>query len=152
MSTVVNPLDPRRRGRAGFGTLTAGMVLRGAVPAQVLYANRPAIAAAPGSICDIPAVADLPLDLAPPAPEPATAPVAASPQPAAPVSQAKGRRAMTVRLDPVHHMRLRVVSSYLKCTSQQIIVAALDAYFAGLPATVPGNCACLAAALKPATK
>jgi len=145
MPTVVNPLEPRRR-RSGFGTLTAGMVLRGAVPAQVLYAGRTATAepAEPQSCIE----PELPL---PAAAAPVEAPMTIEPAPA-PMAEAKGRRAMTVRLDPLQHMRLRLVSSYLKRSSQHIVVAALDAYLAGLPASVPGNCACLRAALRPATK
>ena len=59
---------------------------------------------------------------------------------------------MTVRLDAEQHMRLRVVSSYLKRSSQQVIVDALDAYFAQLPDSVPGNCACWKARVEAASK
>jgi len=140
--TVLDPLAIRSRGRgANFGTLTAGMVLRGSVPAQVLYgANapvRPTLLPPPAS--------------APVAPAPAAAvETAEAVSPAMPplpgLNGATGRRAMTVRLDAARHMRLRLVSSYLKQSSQAIIVAALDAYFARLPAEEPGShCACLGA-------
>jgi hypothetical protein len=59
---------------------------------------------------------------------------------------------MTVRLDPVHHLRLRVVSSFLKRSSQQIFVAALEAYLDRLPSSIPGNCACMKARTGASTK
>jgi len=157
MTMVANPLDTRR-GRSSFGTLTAGMMLRGAVPAQVMYAtcplprHRPADDVEPLATprAEPPAVpmAALERDL------PRAAPVADAPalQVPATATATGGRRAMTVRLDPVHHMRLRVVSSVMKRSSQQLIVEALDAYFARLPAGTPGNCACLTAMIGAQTK
>jgi hypothetical protein len=148
MSAVVNPLA--RRGRAGFGSLTAGMVLRGAVPAQVLYAG-----ARPVHVVERkaePINDDEPLAVPVPRAAACAWPkLVADPSPAPPVAS-KDRRAMTVRLDPVHHMRLRVVSSVLRRSSQEIFVAALEAYFAQLPAATPGNCACLKARLEASTR
>jgi hypothetical protein len=143
MSAVVNPLA--RRGRANFSSLTAGMVLRGGVPAQVLYGSSAQAMPRPTRGEDAP-VAETPATCAWPKPV-----ADLSPAPAAPKAP-KARRAMTVRLDPVHHMRLRVVSSYLKRSSQEIFVAALEAYFAQLPAAVPGNCACLKVRLEASTR
>jgi hypothetical protein len=152
MSAVVNPLA--RRGRAGFGSLTAGMVLRGSVPAQVLYASA---ATMPRPVHVVERKAEPTND-----DEPLAVPVAgaatcawpklvADPSPA-PAVASKDRRAMTVRLDPVHHMRLRVVSSVLRRSSQEIFVAALEAYFAQLPAATPGNCACLKVRIEASTR
>lgn len=150
MVTVVNPLDSRRV-RSSFGTLTAGMMLRGAVPAQVMYAtcplprHRPAGDDEPPAMprAEPPAMPAAPLERA----SPRATPVADSPAPPVTASAAAGRRAMTVRLDPAQHLRLRMVSSHQKRSAQQLIVEALDAHFARLPAGTPGNCACLAAML-----
>ena len=162
MSSVVNPLDPGRRPRAGFGTLTAGMVLRGVVPAQVMYGSlapkseRPVdrsverLVEKPVGLPRLPEPqCILPADTAAAAAAPVAVPASTAP---AGETAAEPRRAMTLRLEPVHHMRLRVVASFLKRPAQQIIVAALEEYFAQLPATVPGNCACLAAGRRPAPK
>ena len=42
VNSVVNPRSPGRRTRAGFGSLNADLIMRGVVPAQVIYgAHRP---------------------------------------------------------------------------------------------------------------
>ena len=121
--TGIQAIDERRRPRqSNFGALSAGMIVRGAVPSHVLYGD--AVAAA--------------------APRPAPAPIA-TPQPAAPMPlptiadrpvAGLQRKALTVRLDPVHHMRLRLVGSYLGRSAQDIMIQALNAYLAGLPRSV----------------
>jgi hypothetical protein len=72
-------------------------------------------------------------------PPPAAFSAAAGPRPLAPAGpvaapQARepaGRESrvkMTVRLDPGQHGRLRILAALQRCTSQEIIVRALDAY------------------------
>ena len=159
---IVNPLTIRGRGRAGFGSLTAGMVLRGSLPPQILVG----VAAPPR-----PAAPDvLPARLPEPV-EPKPEPVGAKPAPSVvesaapeaqpepqpqrepqpvPVRPAGRRRALTLRLDPVHHMRLRLVGSVLKRSAQDICVSALRRYLDSLPPDFPGSrCACLRAAATP---
>jgi hypothetical protein len=147
--SVVDPLTMRGRARAGFGSLTAGMVLRGSVPPQILVG----VAVPPRP--PAPEVLTAP----PPAPEPAPPPAVAAPpslegappapQPVAPRPSGR-RRALTLRLDPVHHMRLRLVGSLLKRSAQDLCVAALERYFDSLPPNFPGShCACLSASATP---
>jgi hypothetical protein len=58
-------------------------------------------------------------------------------------SGSSGRRderiALTLRLDRERHRRLRILAARHDCTSQEVIVAALDAYLAACS----GDCACL---------
>lgn len=49
------------------------------------------------------------------------------------------RVALTVRLDPVRHMRLKIFAARRRCTSQEVMIKALDAY---LRANGP-DCACM---------
>jgi hypothetical protein len=83
-----------------------------------------------------------------PAPEPLPAPKKAPPA----AKPKKKRRAMTVRLDDVHHVRLRLVSTYLQRSAQELFVTALDAYLDQLPSTIPGNCACMKARMEPGSR
>ena len=77
-------------------------------------------------------------EMAPEAPVPAAAPVAAlvaAPRKlvrAAPGS--KGKAAFTLRLDPDRHLQLRLVCAVEHRSAQQVVVAALDAYLAEQPA------------------
>jgi hypothetical protein len=50
---------------------------------------------------------------------------------------------VSLRLDPVRHLKLRLASAHERRSGQQILLAALDAYLAGVAASVPGDCACL---------
>ena len=56
-----------------------------------------------------------------------------------PVSLAARRVAFTLRLDPVHHDRLRRVSAAQQRSAQQLLIEALDCYVAGVSgaATIP---------------
>jgi hypothetical protein len=107
--------NPRR---ASFGSLTAGMIVRGTVPSEVLFRGAP------------PPVVIAPVALAPPVP-------AAVPAPAAPPVLVERpcerpmpapRKAMTLRLDPAQHLRLRVLSAYERRSAQEIMVQALTSY------------------------
>jgi predicted transcriptional regulator len=46
---------------------------------------------------------------------------------------------MTVRLDPGQHGRLRILAALQRCTSQEIVVRALEAYIRANGS----DCACL---------
>ena len=147
MTIHVNPSTVLPRGRS-FGTLSAGMVLRGAVPEQVL--RGPACTVPAHALRDTPwpepatVLAPSPNPEAAPVPEPKSAPPAAKPR--------KKRRAMTVRLDDVQHMRLRLVTTHLQRSAQDLFVTALDAYLDQLPSTIPGNCACFKRRVEPGSR
>ena len=131
-----DPTDERRRPRqTSFGALSAGMIVRGSVPASVLYGtDMPA--RSPSSLRDVNANVTAALAQRPtpePAPVIALKPAATASAPAGP------RKAVTVRLDPVHHMRLRLVGSFMHRSTQDILVAALNAYLDKRPASVPGG-------------
>lgn len=114
-----------------FGSLSAGMIVRGSVPAQVLFGAGTAISPRPPQ---------------PPAETGATAPpLAVSPAPA-PMQRGGAeprppRKTVTFRLDPAQHMRLRVLGAYQRRSAQDILVQALTAYLdsAPAPAAVPGG-------------
>lgn len=147
MSISVNTPAARPRNRS-FGTLTAGMMLRGAVPEPVLFG--PSCAVKPQALRDTPWPEPVPARAPTAEPEPASAP---EPQPARPTAKPKKqRRAMTVRLDDVQHMRLRLVTTYLQRSAQDLFVTALDAYLDQMPSTIPGNCACMKARQKPGSR
>jgi hypothetical protein len=81
----------------------------------------------------------------------ATQPVDPPAMPArrAPISRESGlgagRVKMTVRLDPNQHGRLRILAALQRCTSQEIVVRALDAYIRASGS----DCACLGRAGPP---
>lgn len=80
-------------------------------------------------------------EVAPPrprAPEPRDVPPQ-SDQPRARRPEAADRVKMTVRLDPDRHDRLRILAARRRCTSQDIMIRALDAYVGACS----GDCACL---------
>jgi hypothetical protein len=64
------------------------------------------------------------------------------------VGASESRVKMTVRLDPNQHGRLRILAALQRCTSQEIIVRALDAYIRASG----DDCACLGRAGSPARK
>jgi hypothetical protein len=132
--------DERRRPRqTSFGSLSAGMIVRGSVPASVLYGTEaPPRTQAPASLREVNAKVSATIAQRPaPPPEPAPV-IALKPETTATVPAGQ-RKAVTVRLDPVHHMRLRLVGSYMHRSAQDILVAALNAYLDKLPASVPGG-------------
>ena len=131
--------DERRRPRqTSFGSLCAGMIVRGSVPASVLYGtDAPPRPQAPASLREVNAKVSAAMAQQRPAPEPAPV-IALKPETTATVPAGQ-RKAVTVRLDPVHHMRLRLVGSYMHRSTQDILVAALNAYLDKLPASVPGG-------------
>jgi len=143
-------IDERRRPRqSNFGALSSGMIVRGSVPAAVLFGAEPA-PRAPTSLRDV--NANVAATLAPreqtnDAPRSDLASVIALKADLAPPSPAAAgaRKAVTVRLDPVHHMRLRLVGSYTRRSAQDILVQALNSYLNNLPPDIPGG----GAAFKP---
>ena len=149
MTMHVNPLAVRPRGRS-FGTLSAGMVLRGAVPEQVLRGPTCAVPPQAEALCDTTWPDPGPVLTPAPRPEPVPEPKSKSAPPA--VKPRKKRRAMTVRLDDVQHMRLCLVTTYLQRSAQDLFVTALDAYLDQLPSTIPGNCACMKARMAPRSR
>jgi len=115
--------------KGGFGSLTAGMIVRGAVPVQVLYG-----AGTGGQV--------LPREPEPMVePEPEMSQVAERVVAPPPSANGAARKAMTVRLDAAQHMRLRVVSAYQRRSAQDVIVQALGRYLDSLPAGATG-CSC----------
>lgn len=92
-------------------------------------------------------------------PPPATPPMAVQPVP--PPSSAadsvkpvkpraaagsSGKAALTVRLDPERHFKLRLLSAHTNHSSQQIMIDALDAYISEHGADIsPHMCACATA-------
>jgi hypothetical protein len=129
-------IDERRRARqTNFGSLSAGMIVRGAVPASVLYGSEP-----PASVREVNANVAATLSQGQ-APQPSS--VVAMPAAAERIIEVPApggqRKAVTVRLDPVHHMRLRLVGSFYRRSAQDILVQALNAYLDSLPASVPGG-------------
>lgn len=135
--------DERRRPRqTNFGSLSAGMIVRGSVPASVLFGAEAPPRPQPASLRDVNAnvTATLAQQRTPEAPRSALAAVVALKPDLPPVSAAGGqRKAVTVRLDPVHHMRLRLVGSYTRRSAQDILVHALNSYLNNLPPSVPGG-------------
>jgi hypothetical protein len=129
--------DERRRERqTNFGSLSAGMIVRGSVPASVLFGGEtPGRPQPPTSLRDVNANVAAKLGRAP---QPESTVVAITPELPLPTSGGP-RKAVTVRLDPVHHMRLRLVGSYTRRSAQDILVQALNAYLNNLPASVPGG-------------
>ena len=149
MSIIVDPVAARPRSR-GFGTLTAGMMLRGKVPDQLLFGPTCAVPQPQRALRDTPWPDPAPVLTPSPQPEPASTP---EPKPAAPAVKAKKkRRAMTVRLDDAHHMRLRLVSTFTRRSAQDLFVTALDAYLDQLPSSIPGNCTCMKAQAEPGSR
>jgi hypothetical protein len=132
--------DERRRPRqTTFGSLNAGMIVRGSVPESVLYGTG-APTRPPSSLREVNANVAATLAQRPasePAPITALKPAAAATVP--PIVPGGARKPVTVRLDPVHHMRLRLVGSFMRRSTQDILVAALNAYLDKLPASVPGG-------------
>jgi hypothetical protein len=149
MTMHVNPSAVHPRGRS-FGTLSAGMVLRGAVSEQVLCGPACAVPPQTQALRDTPWTDPAPVLTPAPNPEPVPAPKPKSAPPAA--KPGKQRRALTVRLDDVQHLRLRLVTAYLESSAQDLFVTALDAYLDQLPSTIPGNCACLKARMGPGSR
>jgi len=136
--------DERRRPRqTNFGSLSAGMIVRGSVPASILFAaEAPSRPQPPSSLRDVNAnvAATLAQQRAPEPPRSALAAVVALKSELPPVPATGGqRKAVTVRLDPVHHMRLRLVGSYTRRSAQDILVQALNSYLDNLPAGIPGG-------------
>lgn len=93
----------------------------------------------------------LPFQTATPAPAPRAAsplPRDAQPRPAAkkaaPAGGKSRRVALTLRLDPERHLRLRLLAAHQHMSSQDILSAALDQYLADhLCAADLEHCACL---------
>lgn len=143
MAMILDPLAARTRSRPAFGSLSAGMVLRGAVPEHVLQGPSCAVPPRLQALRDTPwpdptpALAPAPKPSPSPSPAPKATPPAAKPK--------KKRRALTVRLDDVQHMRLRLVTTFMERSAQDLFVTALDAYLDQLPSSIPGNCACMKA-------
>ena len=113
--------------KPSFGSLTAGMIVRGTVPPQVLYGGARPDAPPP------PAKPPAPIEVKPVAP-PHPIVVAEKPQPTARCT----RKSLTLRLDPAQHMRLRVVGAYQRRSAQDIMVEALTAYLDRQP-----GCTCM---------
>jgi hypothetical protein len=106
--------NPRR---ASFGSLTAGMIVRGTVPADVLFRGAPLQPIAPVPVAPALAVQTV----VQPAPLALVERACEKPVPPA-------RKAMTLRLDPAQHLRLRVLSAYERRSAQEIMVQALTSY------------------------
>lgn len=116
--------------KGGFGSLTAGMIVRGAVPVQVLYG-----AGSGGHV--LPREPEPTVESEPEISQVVERVVAPPPSPA----NGAARKAMTVRLDAAQHMRLRVVSAYQRRSAQEVMVQALGRYLDSLPASASG-CSC----------
>lgn len=116
--------------KGGFGSLTSGMIVRGAVPVQVLYG--------PGASGQV--LPREPEPMVEPEPEVSRVVERVVAPPPSPATGA-ARKAMTVRLDAAQHMRLRVVSAYQRRSAQDVMVQALGRYLDSLPASAPG-CKC----------
>jgi len=102
-----------------FGSLSAGMIVRGSVPPQVLFGPGAAIpAAAP------PPVASAPVVVAPV--------VVAAVPPAKPAAVAAMRKTVTFRVEPAQHLRLRVACAVQGRSAQAVLVEALTDYLDGL--------------------
>jgi len=129
--------------------LSSTMIVRGSVPAHVLFGGeapppRPqATHSPPTSLRDISAtvVASLAQDRTrpPTASLSALASVVSLKAERDRAPQTGPRKSITVRLDPVHHMRLRLVGSYLRRSAQDIMVEALNSYLDTLPQEPPGD-------------
>ena len=64
-------------------------------------------------------------------------PVVPRPRPATTAAKtkvlAREKAAFTLRLDPDRHLKLRLAAAVSKCSAQQLVTEALDAFLAGMP-------------------
>lgn len=139
--TDLDLTDERRRPRqTSFGALSGGMIVRGSVPASVLYGTEAPRSQPPSSLREVSAkVATAVTQSLAVAVAPRAATVVPLNSEVVATAPTGPRKAVTVRLDPVHHMRLRLVGSFMHRSTQDILVAALNAYLDTLPASVPGG-------------
>jgi hypothetical protein len=82
------------------------------------------------------------------APRPAVAPEPLPRRTRPAPARAEERVALTVRLDPGRHTRLRILAARRNRTSQDVVTAALDAYLEASG----GDCACLRGDGPPCTR
>jgi hypothetical protein len=146
-------MEGRGHRRGSFGSLTAGLIVRCSVPAQVLFGTSPpavrepapAREAAPEPVRREPIAPVAPVVEIRPAPVPVAvaAPVRLAPGPVEHRPAACQRKAMTVRLEPSLHLKLRVASAYQRRSGQEIMVQALTSYLddAGSPDICHAECA-----------